>query len=137
MNGQGRTVGVTDDVDGAPSPNACQVLHRQAHGCGHVLPAHRHQPGGGGTVPGNTQAQHCRTGIVQALPHLAQAVGGIGQAVQQQHQRPRIIAFQQITAVPVRRPARRVRQAAALVAIDSHRARWLGLGIDLAIQLRK
>ena len=81
-------------------------------------------------MAGQPQADHPEAALVEALTQSSQAVGRVGQAVEQQHAAGRPVGRELEAAVPIRRPASRVGSAAGTVARESPGGPGLCQGIS-------
>jgi len=111
------------------------MTHRQAH-CGrHVLPGDFDETGRRRSVSRQAHPDDRGASRVERLAERTQAVRRVRHAVQQQDAGLRRSRCQLETAVPVRRPAFRIGQAVAVVAVDRAFPARRHLGIDLRVQL--
>ena len=115
---------------------APRLAHRQVRGRHPLLPLDLAQARGHGAVAGQPDRHRHIAGLHVAPRHVAQAVGRIGQAVQQHHRADRRARRRQhVGAVPVLCEAAWVDRAAAEVAVGLEACLGLELVGDLAAHL--
>ncbi len=86
-------------------------------------------------MTGYAQPQYHGAAAVQGFAQRAHAVGGVGEAVQQQNAGPRLFLSQLEAAIPVDRPASRIGKTAPAVAVDGMLRPHRDLGVDQPVQL--
>ena len=137
IQGERRAGRIADDVDRLLADFLREMLGRQLHGGGHVLPADIEQARRRGAVTREAQADHPVVAPVQFLAQRPQAVRRVRHPVQQQYPADRCGGGQFEAAVPVGFANLRVAGTALAVAHECRAGTGLGARIHFRLELRE